>query len=146
LFTGSNITNANSTTTTPLQKFTTFLSSPKSFYSTNPNFFQLLTIIPRHRPDIEIDDHLPELISDSKNRDFVYADDRRDYVWAKDVEKANVYFKYGLDVQDGGIVVVRPDGYVGFACRVEEAEEELTRYFARLRMGEQENGVEINGK
>lgn len=39
-----------------------------------------------------------------------------------------VYNKYGVDTRKGAVVVVRPDGYVGTICAVED-HEGLTTYF-----------------
>jgi hypothetical protein len=61
----------------------------------------------------------------------VYADD----VWDQRVPdaKAAAHAKMGLDEQTGGIVVVRPDGYVGVVVKLEEGAgtcEALNAYFA----------------
>ncbi|KAL9025677.1 MAG: hypothetical protein Q9196_005539 [Gyalolechia fulgens] len=46
-----------------------------------------------------------------------------------DVDKRSAFERYGIDPQAGGIVVVRPDGVVGFACLLDRFHE-LERYFA----------------
>ena len=102
------------------------LEKPTSFYSAyarpdidsvnyherhNPhsNFFTLATIFNAPRDDVEIKDMLPDLLV--RYRDHVYADD----VWDDRVPQANAaaHAKMGLPENEGGVVVVRPDGYVG---------------------------------
>ncbi len=107
------------------------LSKKSSFYSTytrsdvdtvdyherhNPHshFFTLTTIFNAHRPDIEITDLLPQPLV--RYWDHVYADD----VWDQRVPdaKAAAHAKMGLPEDEGGVVVVRPDGYVGCVVKL----------------------------
>ena len=107
------------------------LQKKNSFYSTysrsdidsvdyherhNPhsNFFTLATIFNANRPDIEIHEMLPDLLV--RYWDHVYADD----IWDQRVPdaKAAAHAKMGLPEDEGGVVVVRPDGYVGCVVKL----------------------------
>ena len=71
---------------------------------------------------------LPPVLA--RYRDHVYADD----VWDRRVPeaKAAAHAKMGLDEDKGGVVIVRPDGYVGCVVRLEEGTgscEALDGYF-----------------
>ena len=60
----------------------------------------------------------------------MYADD----IWDQRVPdaKAAAHAKMGLDQEKGGVVVVRPDGYVGCVVRLEEGTgtvDALNEYF-----------------
>lgn len=78
------------------------------------NFFTLATIFNANRPDVEIREMLPELLV--RYWDHVYADD----IWDKRVPnaKAAAHAKMGLSEDEGGVVVVRPDGYVGCVVKL----------------------------
>ncbi|EAA34409.1 hypothetical protein GE21DRAFT_3088 [Neurospora crassa] len=96
----------------------------------NPHskFFTLATVFAAKRAEVEISRDLPALLA--RYRDNVYADDR----WDRRVPdaKAAAHAKMGFDEDKGGVVVVRPDGYVGFVCRLEEGGktvEALEKYF-----------------
>jgi hypothetical protein len=77
----------------------------------NPHslFFTICTIFAGVRSSIEIGRDVPEPLA--SYREHVYADD----VWDRRVPqaKAAAHAKMGLDEDGGGVVVVRPDGYVG---------------------------------
>lgn len=97
----------------------------------NPHsrFFTFATIFHAHRPDIEIRDLLPDVLS--RYFDNVYADD----IWDQRVPnaKAAAHAKMGLSEDEGGVVVVRPDGYVGCAVKLVEGSgtmDALNSYFA----------------
>ncbi|KAK9798752.1 putative Phenol 2-monooxygenase [Seiridium cardinale] len=99
--------------------------------SLNPHsvFFSFCTIFAAPRNTIEISKNLPELLA--RYRDCVYADDR----WDRRVPdaKAAAHAKMGLDEQKGGIVVVRPDGYVGAVTSLVEGSgtvDALNEYFS----------------
>ncbi|KAK4242136.1 FAD binding domain-containing protein [Achaetomium macrosporum] len=132
------------------------LSKPQSFYSAytrrdihsvshherhNPHshFFTLCTIFAARRPDIEIARDVPFPLA--AYRDHVYADDRWDRR-APPGAKACAHAKMGLDEERGGVVVVRPDGYVGFVVALEEGSgtvDALNAYFGAFcskRLGE----------
>lgn len=110
------------------EQLSSHLTSNSSFYTTRKEFFQLLFIIPKHRTDIDIE-KLPSVVK--QNRDFVYADDRKDYIWANGKTEA-IHFKYGFDVDKGGVLVTRPDGYVAFATEIEGAGQAVDGYFNRF--------------
>jgi hypothetical protein len=121
------------------------LSKKSSFYSSflrddieqvsyherhNPHshFFTLATIFNAKRPEIEILEHLPKTMA--RYRDHVYADD----IWDARVPdaKAAAHAKMGLDEERGGVVVVRPDGYVGCVVKLAEGSgtvDALNEYF-----------------
>ena len=132
----------------PLADFAAALQRPNSFLSAHlrddvssvspherdqPHsyFFTLCTILAARRPDIEIDAVLPPLLA--RYRSHVYADD----IWDQRVPdaKAASHAKMGftnLKEQSGGVVVVRPDGYVGCVVRLVEGSgtvDALNQYF-----------------
>lgn len=78
------------------------------------NFYTLATIFNANRPDIEIQDMLPEVLA--RYSEHVYADD----IWDQRVPdaKAAAHAKMGLSEDEGGVVVVRPDGYVGCVVKL----------------------------
>jgi hypothetical protein len=147
-----------SKTATALKDLATQISNPTSFYSIfshadtskpidryhephNPhtNFLSLCTIFNAARSKIYIAEMLPEPFA--RYRDHVYADD----VWDQRVPdaKAAAHAKMGLDEESGGIVVVRPDGYVGCVVKLVEGKgtcEALNQYFSVLtgkKLGEE---------
>jgi 2-polyprenyl-6-methoxyphenol hydroxylase-like FAD-dependent oxidoreductase len=96
----------------------------------NPHskFFSLALVLAAKRPDVEISD-LPDLFRDYAGR--VYADD----MWDAKVPdaKAASHAKTGFEGEEGGVVVVRPDGHVGCAVRLVEGTgtvDALNGYFA----------------
>lgn len=96
----------------------------------NPHskFFTFCTIFAAKRPDIEIARDVPATLA--RYRDHVYADDLED----KMVPGANAaaHAKMGLDQERGGVVVVRPDGYVGIVVALAEGRgtvDALNEYF-----------------
>ncbi|KAM0328460.1 hypothetical protein ACHAQA_004867 [Verticillium albo-atrum] len=102
-----------------------------SYHEThNPHslFFTLCTIFAATRSSIEIARDVPKLLA--RYRDHVYADD----VWDRRVPdaKAAAHAKLGLDEEKGGVVVVRPDGYVGVVVSLTEGPgtaDALNEYF-----------------
>ncbi|KAI7330985.1 phenol 2-monooxygenase [Hortaea werneckii] len=97
----------------------------------NPHsqFFTFATIFNAHRPEIEIKSMLPQVLV--RYYDHVYTDD----VFDKRAPKAEAaaHAKMGLSQQDGGVVVVRPDGYVGCVVKLVEGSgtvDALNEYFA----------------
>ncbi|KAK3304634.1 FAD binding domain-containing protein [Chaetomium strumarium] len=134
-----------SLTSRALSDLAAHMSRPKSFYSTytrqdltsvshherhNPHslFFTLCVIFAARRPDVEIARDVPPPLA--AYRDHVYADDR----WDRRVPdaKACAHAKMGLDEDRGGVVVVRPDGYVGIVVALEEGSgtvDALNAYF-----------------
>lgn len=127
-----------------LEEFAQALQSPNSFYSRfgwadeerdthhdhdNPHtpLFSLALVLAAKRPEIEISE-LPSLFYDYMER--VYADD----VWQKAVPDAPApaHAKTGFEGEEGGVVVVRPDGHVACAVRLvgKETADALEGYFA----------------
>lgn len=129
-----------------LRDFSNGLTSKNSFYATyqrpdmdkvshhekhNPHslFFTLCTIFVTKRGDIEISRDVPEVLA--RYREHIYADDRKDRL-LPDV-KAPAHAKLGLDGDHGGVVVVRPDGYVGIVVSLVEGGgtvDALNEYFS----------------
>ena len=108
-----------------LNDFAVNLSRKTSFYSQyfrpdvdtvshherhNPHsmFFTLCTIFAADRSSIDINRDAPGMLA--RYRDHIYADNR----WDRRVPDAAAaaHAKMGLDQERGGVVVVRPDGYV----------------------------------
>lgn len=128
-----------------LKDFASHLGRRGSFYTTysrpdietvshheqaNPHslFFTICTVIAAPRGSIEISRDLPELLG--RYRNHIYADDR----WDRRVPdaKASAHAKMGLDEERGGVVVVRPDGYVGIVVSLVEGSgtvDVLNQYF-----------------
>ena len=130
-----------------LADFCTHLTAPRSFFSAysypaaekdkvsyherhNPHspFFTFCTVFSAPRSSISINSMLPPVLA--RYRDHVYVDD----VWDQRVPdaKAAAHAKMGLDEGRGGIVVVRPDGYVGCVVKLVEGKgtvEALNGYF-----------------
>lgn len=68
-------------------------------------------------------------------RDNLYADDVFDRRVGKE-SKAAVHNKWGVSTETGGIVVVRPDGYVGAVVPLnEDGFEAINAYFAGFLSG-----------
>ncbi|KAK1829257.1 putative monooxygenase [Podospora conica] len=84
----------------------------------NPHsrFYTVCTVFAKKRADVEISRDVPALLA--RYLDHVYADD----VWDRQVPDAaaSAHAKMGLDAERGGVVVVRPDGYVGAVVKLEE--------------------------
>lgn len=98
-------------------------------HNPHSHLFTINTILNANRPDIEIREVLPELLS--RYWDHVYADD----VWDARVPdaKAAAHAKMGLSEEEGGVVIVRPDGYVGCVVKLAEGSgtvDALNAYFA----------------
>ncbi|OCK86412.1 hypothetical protein K432DRAFT_430960 [Lepidopterella palustris CBS 459.81] len=135
------------------------LSAPRCFYSRfahkdknadryhephNPHnrFVTLCTILAAPRASIEIQELLPRVLAEYGGH--VYADD----VWDARVPeaKAAAHAKMGLNEQRGGVVVVRPDGYVGCVVQLVEGHgtgEALEGYFGAFL--ERKRGVGVEG-
>ncbi|KAF2131357.1 hypothetical protein P153DRAFT_285958 [Dothidotthia symphoricarpi CBS 119687] len=134
-------------TTAAIKDLATNLSAPTSFFTAfqhediktvdryherhNPhsNLYTFNIIINAPRSKIHIDEQLPEMFA--RYADHVYADD----VWDQRVPnaKASGHAKMGLSEEAGGVVVVRPDGYVGVVVGLEEGSgtaDALNQYFS----------------
>ncbi|PSR79139.1 FAD binding domain-domain-containing protein [Coniella lustricola] len=134
-----------SVTSQALKDFARHLERRGSFYSSyyrpdmdsvshheqhNPHsqFFTICTVFAAPRSSIEISRDVPQLLG--RYRDHVYADDR----WDQRVvdAKASAHAKMGVDEERGGVVVVRPDGYVGIVVSLVEGSgtvDALNAYF-----------------
>lgn len=88
-------------------------------HNPHSHFFTLCTIFASKRSDIEISKTLPPLLA--RYRAHIYADD----IWDHRVPdaKAASHAKMGLDQERGGVIVVRPDGYVGIVVGLVEGSE-----------------------
>lgn len=129
-----------------LQDFANNLGSQRSFYATyqrpdldkvsyhekhlpHSRFFTLCTIFASKRTGIEISRDVPGVLA--RYRDHIYADDRSDSRLPN--AKAEAHAKMGLDEERGGVVVVRPDGYVGIVVSLVEGSgtvDALNEYFS----------------
>lgn len=129
-----------------LLDLSTNLRKPRSFYAAylrpdidkvshhekhNPHslFFTLCTIFAAKRCNIEISHDVPEVLADY--REHIYADDRWDHLLPN--AKAPAHAKLGLDEDHGGVVVVRPDSYVGIVVGLAEGSgtvDALNAYFS----------------
>jgi hypothetical protein len=134
------------TTAQALKDFSSHLGRPGSFYSEyqrsdiasvsyherhNPHsmFFTMCTIFATRRSEVEISRDVPGVLA--RYRDHVYADD----LWDRRVPDATAaaHAKMGLDQSRGGVVVVRPDGYVGIVVSLVEGSgtaDALNDYFS----------------
>lgn len=133
-------------TATAINDFAYHLQSEKSFYANyirddinevshherhNPHskFFTICTIFAAKRQQIEVDKQLPALLA--RYRDHVYADDRWDRYFPN--SNATAHARMGLDSETGGVVVVRPDGYVAMVVKLVEGSgtvDALNDYFS----------------
>jgi hypothetical protein len=134
-----------SATRKAISDFAANLQKKKSFYSVyerediarvsyherhNPHshFFTFNVIFNAPRKEIEISELVPSPLR--RYADHVYADD----VWDRRVPdaKASAHAKMGLDEKTGGVVVVRPDGYVAASLKLVEGSgtvDALNEYF-----------------
>ncbi|KAI1139785.1 FAD binding domain-containing protein [Hypoxylon sp. FL0543] len=134
-----------SVTRKALKDFASHLGSKKSFYGSylradidfvshheqhNPHslFFTLCTVFADRRDRIEIVRDVPNPLA--RYHSHVYADDR----WDRRVPDADAaaHAKMGLDQERGGVVVVRPDGYIGIVTSLVEGSgtlDALNQYF-----------------
>jgi len=106
------------------------ISSVSHHEKHNPHskFFTVCTIFAAKRSDIDISRDVPGMLA--RFRDHVYADD----LWERQFDKsqAAAHAKMGLDQEKGGVVVVRPDGYVGVVVSLSEGSgtvDALNEYF-----------------
>ncbi|KAI9751282.1 MAG: hypothetical protein M4579_006135 [Chaenotheca gracillima] len=133
-------------TKTAINNFAHNLTKKKSFFSSylrsdiaqvshheqhNPHshFFTICTVLAATRYKIDIANSLPAVLG--RYRYHVYADD----IWDARVPeaKAAAHAKMGIDPTKGGVVVVRPDGYVGCTVALVEGSgtvDALNEYFS----------------
>jgi hypothetical protein len=98
-------------------------------HNPHSHFFTLCTIFAAKRSTIEISRDVPSTLA--RYREHVYADDRWDPRFPQ--AKASAHAKLGLDEENGGVVVVRPDGYVGIVASLVQGSgtvDALNEYFA----------------
>lgn len=128
-----------------LRDFAAGLAKKDSFYSSylrpdidlvshhekhNPHshFFTLCVIFAASRSAVPEIRELPPILA--RYSEHIYADDR----WDRRVPDASAaaHAKMGLDQERGGVVVVRPDGYVGIVVKLVEGSgtvDALNEYF-----------------
>jgi hypothetical protein len=131
-----------------LQDFNTGLEDKRSFFSSylrkdidqvshheehNPHslWYTFCTIYANPRTSIEIARDVPKILA--RYNMHVYADDQQDLCVLG--AKASAHAKVGLDPELGGVVVVRPDGYVGMATPLVQGSrtvDSLNEYFAGI--------------
>lgn len=97
-------------------------------HNPHSHFFTFCTIFAEKRQNIEVSRDVPKTLA--RYGDHVYADD----IWDRMVPdaKASSHAKMGLDEEKGGVVVVRPDGYVGIIVGLEKGGatvDALNEYF-----------------
>lgn len=97
----------------------------------NPHslLYTFSVIFASKRSGVEITRDVPEVLA--RYRDNIFADDR----WHRSVadSTAAAHARMGLDEERGGVVVVRPDGYVGVVAKLVEGSgtvDALDEYFA----------------
>jgi hypothetical protein len=134
-----------SSTTHAIQDFAQNLKKKNSFFTAylrpdidsvshherhNPHnhFFTFCTVFASRRSNIEISIDVPDVLA--RYRDHIYADD----IWDQRVPdaKAAAHAKMGLDQEKGGVIVVRPDGYVGIVVALVKGSatvDALNEYF-----------------
>ncbi len=102
--------------------------SPHEQHNPHSMFFTVCVILASPRGAIDIARDVPALLA--RYRGHIYADDRRDLRVPS--AKAAAHAKMGLDEDRGGVVVVRPDGYVGLVASLIEGSatvDALNQYF-----------------
>lgn len=95
----------------------------------NPHsYFTICTIFASKQSNIKVLRNVPLLLA--RYRDHIYADN----IWDHQVLDARAvsHAKMGLDQDKGGVIVVRPDGYVGIVVSLVEGSatvDALNDYF-----------------
>lgn len=109
--------------------------SPHEQHVPHSRFVSLATVLATpQRSDVEIDTCLPPLLA--RYRGHVYADNLRDERVPD--ARAAAHAKMGFDAQRPGVVVVRPDGYVGCVARLVQGTgtvDALDAYFGVFSLG-----------
>ncbi|CAK7228277.1 hypothetical protein SCUCBS95973_006825 [Sporothrix curviconia] len=85
-------------------------------HNPHSHFFTFCIIFANKRPEVEISRDVPGLLA--QYRDHVYADN----LWSRRVPDAHAsaHAKMDLDQDRGGVIVVRPDGYIAFVTSLIE--------------------------
>lgn len=109
----------------------------------NPHspFFTFSLVFYAPRSTIEIQECLPDYFA--CYRYHVYADDR-EMSQRGEATESKAHVKMGFDADKGGIVVVRPDGYVGCVLDLSEGRTSgsaLNRYFEAIVPGHEHDAV-----
>ncbi|OJI81724.1 hypothetical protein ABZX51_001991 [Aspergillus tubingensis] len=109
----------------------------------NPHspFFTFSIVFHAPRSTIEIQERLPYYFA--CYRYHVYADDRESSRVAE-IAESNAHRKMGFDADTGGIVVVRPDGYVGCILKLTDGRASasaLNNYFGAFVPPTEHNAV-----
>ncbi|KAM0747470.1 phenol 2-monooxygenase [Meredithblackwellia eburnea MCA 4105] len=105
-----------------------YIEHDKRVEDRNP-FFTFLTIFSNPHTEWDIED-IPSFHLRSY-RDQVYSDDVPDHRVPEAGRQHPLHVKYGVDVNKGAIIVVRPDSYVGAVVSLnEDGFEALNKYFA----------------
>lgn len=109
----------------------------------NPHspFFTFSLVFHAPRSNIEIQECLPDYFA--CYRCHLYADDR-ELSQRGEAAEENAHVKMGFDVEKGGIVVVRPDGYVGCILELIDGRASalaLDRYFEAIVPGSEHDAV-----
>jgi len=113
-------------------------------YLAHSKFFSFCTVLASKRPDVDIAGYLPGLLA--RYGDNVYADD----VWDVRVPdaKAAAHAKMGFSEEKGGVVVVRPDGYVGCVVKLVDGSgtvDALNQYFGSFTAKKLSSGGGASG-
>ncbi|KOS19535.1 Phenol 2-monooxygenase [Escovopsis weberi] len=103
--------------------------SPHEKHNPHSLFFSICTIFAAKRQSIEIVRDVPGVLA--RYSQHIYADDR----WDRKLPNATAaaHAKMGLDEEKGGVVVVRPDGYVSIVTALQEGSgtvDALNDYFS----------------
>ncbi|KAL9608918.1 MAG: hypothetical protein Q9167_006274 [Letrouitia subvulpina] len=98
-------------------------------HNPHSHFFTICITFAAPRESIDIKDMVPNPLV--RYRDHIYADDIFDGQVPD--ARAPAHAKMGLSVEEGGVVVVRPDGHVGCVVRLAQGDgtvDALNEYFA----------------
>jgi hypothetical protein len=137
-----------SKTLAALQHLSTNMSAAGSFFSRysrtdmnrapssekhNPHshVFTICIIFAAKRHDVDIVQHAPGVLTGCRHH--IYADDAQ--TPGRPDSLAVAHARAGLDPEDGGIVVVRPDGYIGAVVRLVRGSSTagaLNQYFSAI--------------
>ncbi|BEJ18231.1 hypothetical protein CspHIS471_0705080 [Cutaneotrichosporon sp. HIS471] len=116
-----------------IERFAAYLDSPESFVSRltpsdckRDGIFDVITIHANTREEIDMQDFPAPALYPPFDYDKIYADCETYHRG-----HGHAYEKYGIDSEHGAIVVVRPDGYVGMVCDLEDTAE-LETYFSEF--------------